>query len=41
MTAHGPDVATFDAASKCPLKPEKFDGGLAFMFETAAILKVP
>eukprot|EP00277_Geminigera_cryophila_P011521 CAMPEP_0179454606 /NCGR_PEP_ID=MMETSP0799-20121207/38456_1 /TAXON_ID=46947 /ORGANISM="Geminigera cryophila, Strain CCMP2564" /LENGTH=478 /DNA_ID=CAMNT_0021252625 /DNA_START=10 /DNA_END=1446 /DNA_ORIENTATION=- len=39
MSAHGPDVATFVAASSCPLSATKFEGGLAFMFETSAILK--
>mmetsp|Transcript_33078 Transcript_33078/g.51544 ORF Transcript_33078/g.51544 Transcript_33078/m.51544 type:complete len:137 (-) Transcript_33078:244-654(-) len=39
MTAHGPDSATFEKASNSTLQPEKFQGGLAFMFETSAILK--
>jgi homogentisate 1,2-dioxygenase len=34
MSAHGPDRATFDAASAAELKPQKVDDGLAFMFET-------
>jgi len=38
----GPDAATFEKASKADTsKPEKFEGGLAFMLETSAILKVP
>jgi homogentisate 1,2-dioxygenase len=34
MSAHGPDVETWEKASCAALAPEKFDGGLAFMFET-------
>ena len=34
MSAHGPDVASWRRASEAALAPEKFDGGLAFMFET-------
>ncbi|MGW8381082.1 homogentisate 1,2-dioxygenase [Streptomyces sp. ODS28] len=34
MSAHGPDRATFDAASAAELVPQKVDDGLAFMFET-------
>lgn len=34
MSAHGPDAATHARASAAELKPERFDGGLAFMFET-------
>jgi len=40
MAAHGPDKATFLGASTAVLKPEHFEGGLAFMFETTYILKV-
>jgi homogentisate 1,2-dioxygenase len=42
MTAHGPDAATFEKASddSKPQVPEKFEGGLAFMFETCCTLKV-
>ena len=39
MSAHGPDVATFDAAAVGELVPVKFDAGLAFMFETSVMLK--
>ncbi|KAA0153393.1 hypothetical protein FNF27_02835 [Cafeteria roenbergensis] len=39
-SAHGPDAATFKAASTAVLEPEKFDGGLAFMFETSSFLKL-
>ncbi|RLU92110.1 homogentisate 1,2-dioxygenase [Streptomyces griseocarneus] len=34
MSAHGPDRATFEAASAAELRPQKVDDGLAFMFET-------
>jgi len=34
MSAHGPDVASWQRASAADLHPVKFDGGLAFMFET-------
>ena len=34
MSAHGPDVATFERASRAELKPHKLDGGLAFMWES-------
>ncbi len=34
MSAHGPDVTTHQRATQAQLVPEKFDGGLAFMFET-------
>eukprot|EP00605_Chrysophyceae_sp_TOSAG23-4_P003027 GSChrysophyteH1.ASY1.ANO1.3332.1 assembled CDS len=40
MSPHGPDAATFDKASKAELKPDFFDGGLAFMFESCYMLKV-
>ena len=39
MTAHGPDVSTFDAASKAELKPHKIDGTLAFMFESRYVFR--
>jgi homogentisate 1,2-dioxygenase len=39
-TPHGPDAATFEKASGAELGPVKFDGGLAFMFETNAVLKL-
>mmetsp|Transcript_13999 Transcript_13999/g.27661 ORF Transcript_13999/g.27661 Transcript_13999/m.27661 type:complete len:335 (+) Transcript_13999:165-1169(+) len=42
MTPHGPDTATVQKArGEDTSKPQKFTGGLAFMFETSAILKVP
>ena len=34
------DGPTFDKASTEKLEPVKFDAGLAFMFETSAILKL-
>jgi homogentisate 1,2-dioxygenase len=40
MMPHGPDAATFDKASEAVLKPEFFDKGLAFMFETSYMLKL-
>jgi homogentisate 1,2-dioxygenase len=48
MSAHGPDAASWDKASRQELKPEKLEGTLAFMWEsryvfrpTAAALKAP
>ena len=43
MTPHGPDAATFHKATSHTTdtsKPTRFDGGLAFMFETNLLLKV-
>ncbi|MGQ5701366.1 homogentisate 1,2-dioxygenase [Sandaracinobacteroides sp. A072] len=34
MAAHGPDAASWAGASAADLGPERFDGGLAFMFES-------
>ncbi len=34
MSGHGPDAATFEAASRAELKPEYLDKTLAFMFES-------
>ena len=34
FTSHGPDAATYAAASTVELKPQKVDDTLAFMFET-------
>jgi homogentisate 1,2-dioxygenase len=39
MSAHGPDRATFDAASSAELEPVYWDLGLAFMFETRFLLR--
>ncbi|KAJ3193239.1 hypothetical protein HK101_005175 [Irineochytrium annulatum] len=41
MSAHGPDVATFEKASAAELKPMKTPpDGLAFMFETSMMMYV-
>ena len=41
MTPHGPDAASYYANVKNPCKtPTKFEGGLAFMFESSAMCKV-
>lgn len=34
MSGHGPDAATFEAASNATLSPHKLDKTMAFMFET-------
>ncbi|MFB9047747.1 MULTISPECIES: homogentisate 1,2-dioxygenase [Sphingobium] len=34
MAGHGPDVATWEAASEAALQPHKIDGTMAFMIET-------
>ena len=39
MTAHGPDVATFEKASAAELKPHKIEGSLAFMFESRYVFR--
>lgn len=39
MSAHGPDVATFEAASSADLKPHKIDNTLAFMFESRYVFR--
>ena len=39
MSAHGPDLATFDRASAGELKPQKLDGGLAFMWESRYVFR--
>lgn len=40
-TPHGPDAASFAKAIAADTsKPVKFDGGLAFMFETSALLRL-
>lgn len=39
-TPHGPDADTFLAASNADLAPHKFDGGLAFMFESTFLVKL-
>lgn len=39
MSAHGPDNATFDKATKAELKPHKIEGSLAFMFESRYVFR--
>lgn len=34
MSGHGPDVASWKAASEADLKPVKIDGTMAFMVES-------
>ena len=40
MSAHGPDVASFTKAVAADLEPVKFNGGLAFMFETVRPIRL-
>jgi len=39
MSAHGPDAAVFETASRTELKPVKQDNMLAFMFETRLVCR--
>jgi homogentisate 1,2-dioxygenase len=39
MSAHGPDVTTFERASALELKPHKIEGGLAFMWESRYVFQ--
>ena len=39
MSAHGPDLATYDKAATAELKPQKIEGSLAFMFESRYVLR--
>ena len=39
MSAHGPDVATFDKATQAKLAPHKLEGGLAFMWESRYVFQ--
>jgi homogentisate 1,2-dioxygenase len=39
MSAHGPDLATTQRAMAADLAPHKLEGTLAFMFETAQVLR--
>jgi homogentisate 1,2-dioxygenase len=39
MSAHGPDVASWQGASNAELKPHKIDNTLAFMFESRWVLR--
>lgn len=37
MTPHGPEKSVFEKASHAQLKPEKYEGNLAFMFESRQV----
>ena len=39
MSAHGPDLATFERASAAELKPHKIDNSLAFMWESRYVFR--
>ena len=39
MTPHGPDAATFEAASQAGLEPRYLDDTLAFMFESSRVIE--
>lgn len=39
MSSHGPDMNSFNNASKAELKPEKLKDTMAFMFESYHFLK--
>jgi homogentisate 1,2-dioxygenase len=39
MSGHGPDAATFDAASAANLEPRFLGDTLAFMFETRFVIR--
>ena len=39
MSAHGPDVATYEKASQKELKPEKIENTLAFMWESRYVFR--
>jgi len=39
MSAHGPDLATFEKATKMELKPQKIEDTLAFMWESRYVLR--
>jgi homogentisate 1,2-dioxygenase len=39
MSAHGPDLASFERASAAELKPHKIEGGLAFMWESRYVFR--
>jgi homogentisate 1,2-dioxygenase len=39
LSAHGPDVATFQKASEAQLKPQKIDHTLAFMWESRYVFR--
>jgi homogentisate 1,2-dioxygenase len=39
MSGHGPDAATFEAASHAALQPRKIEDTLAFMFESRYVIR--
>ncbi|MEA3194424.1 MAG: homogentisate 1,2-dioxygenase [Betaproteobacteria bacterium] len=39
MSAHGPDLATFEKASRAKLEPRKIDNTLAFMWESRYVFR--
>ncbi|MGH6884972.1 MAG: homogentisate 1,2-dioxygenase [Geminicoccales bacterium] len=39
MSAHGPDLASYDKASRAELKPHKIDDTLAFMWESRYVFR--
>jgi homogentisate 1,2-dioxygenase len=39
MSAHGPDRASYDAAVRAELQPQKIAGSMAFMFESRHVLR--
>jgi len=39
MNAHGPDRSSYEAGVTAALAPQRYEGGLAFMFETRFVLK--
>ena len=39
MSAHGPDLATFEKASAAELKPQKIENTLAFMWESRYVFR--
>jgi homogentisate 1,2-dioxygenase len=39
MSAHGPDLASYEKATQKPLKPEKLQGSLAFMWESRYVFR--
>lgn len=39
MNAHGPDPASYDAGVSADLKPHRYEGTMAFMFETRFVLR--
>jgi len=39
MSAHGPDVASFEKASKAKLEPRRIEDTLAFMWESRYVFR--